>query len=90
MTLSRQDRRALRDIEEHLAAEDPGLAGLLRWATRRERRIRGVTRWVVWVAVTLLVLGLVLATMSLVVSGVLMLTFLPAAWLLVAILDRRR
>jgi hypothetical protein len=33
---------------------------------------------------------LVLATMSLVVSGVLMLTFLPAAWLLVAILDRRR
>jgi cell division septal protein FtsQ len=90
MTLSRQDRRALRDIEEHLAAEDPGLAGLLRRATRRERRIRGVTRWVVWVAVTLLVLGLVLATMSLVVGGVLMLTFLPAAWLLVAILDRRR
>jgi hypothetical protein len=90
MTLSRQDRRALRDIEEHLAAEDPRLAGLLRRATRRERRIRGLTRWVVGVAVTLLVLGLVLATMSLVVGGVLMLTFLPAAWLLVAILDRRR
>jgi Protein of unknown function (DUF3040) len=77
MTLSRQDRRALRDIEEHLAAEDPALAGLLRRAARLERRIRGVTRWVVSLAVTLLVLGLLLATMGLVIGGLLMLALLP-------------
>jgi hypothetical protein len=90
MTLDRQDRRALRDIEEHLAAEDPALAGLLRRATRLERWLRGVTRWVVSTAATLLVLGLLLATMSLVACGLLTLTILPAVWLLVVVLDRRR
>ena len=90
MTLDRQDRRALRDIEEHLAAEDPGLACLLRRTTRLERWLRGVTRWIVSIAATLLVLGLLFATMSLVAYGLLMLAVLPAAWLLVVLLDRRR
>jgi hypothetical protein len=90
MRLSRQDRRALRDIEERLADEDPALAGLLRRATRLERRLRGVTRWVVSLAVTLLVLGLLLATMGLVIGGLLMLAILPVLWLLVAELDRCR
>jgi Protein of unknown function (DUF3040) len=90
MALSRHDRRALRDIEEHLAADDPALAGLLRRATRLERWIRDLTRWVVSVVVTLLVLGLLLATSGLVVAGLLMLTILPALWLLMVVLDRRR
>jgi hypothetical protein len=90
MALSRHDRRALRDIEEHLAADDPALAGLLRRATRLERWIRDLTRWVVSVVVTLLVLGLLLATSGLVVAGLLMLTILPALWLLMGVLDRRR
>jgi hypothetical protein len=90
MALSRHDRRALRDIEEHLAADDPVLAGLLRRATRLERWIRDLTRWVVSVVVTLLVLGLLLATSGLVVAGLLMLTILPALWLLMVVLDRRR
>jgi Flp pilus assembly protein TadB len=90
MALSRQDRRALRDIEERLAADDPTLARLLRKASRLERRIRGVTRWAASVAVTLLVLGLLLATMGLVVAGLLTLTILPALWLLIEVLDRRR
>jgi Flp pilus assembly protein TadB len=90
MALSRQDRRALRDVEERLAADDPALAGLLRRASRLERQIRGVTRLVVSVAVTLLVLGLLLATMGLVVAGLLTLTILPALWLLIGLLDHRR
>jgi len=61
VALSRQQRRALREIEEHLAAEDPALAGLLRRAegTRHERGIRGVTGGSVTAAVTVLFLGLV-------------------------------
>jgi hypothetical protein len=61
VALSRQQRRALREIEEHLAAEDPALAGLLRAAegTRHERVTRGVTGGSV-AAVTVLFLGLVL------------------------------
>jgi hypothetical protein len=90
MTLDRQDRRALRDIEEHLAAEDPGLAGLMRRTTRLDRWLRRVTRWVVSLAATLLVLGLLLATLGLVVGGLLMLAILPPVWLLVVVLDRRR
>ena len=62
VALSRQQRRALREIEEHLAAEDPALADLLRRAegTRHERVIRGVTGGSVTAAVTVLLLGLVL------------------------------
>jgi hypothetical protein len=43
VALSRQQRRALREIEERLAAEDLALAGLLRRAegTRLERLMRG-------------------------------------------------
>ena len=54
MALSRQQRRALREIEEHLAAEDPALATLLRRAegTRHERVIRGATGGSGTVAVT--------------------------------------
>jgi Flp pilus assembly protein TadB len=62
VALSRQQRRALREIEEHLAAEDPALATLLRRAegTGHERVIRGVTGGSVTAAVTVLFLGLVL------------------------------
>jgi hypothetical protein len=46
MPFNGKERRALRDIEEHLAAEDPALAGLLRatgtawpgWQVRGVRR----------------------------------------------------
>ena len=77
MALSRQQRRALREIEEHLAAEDPALAGLLRRAegTRHERVIGGVTKGSVTAAVTVLFLGLVLLD-----AGVL------SGWLLILVI----
>ena len=85
MALSWRQRRALRDIEEHLAAEDPALAGLLRraGASRIDVLKRWVTRSVVAPAVALLLLGLVLADLSLVFCGLLMSVVLrPALWLI--------
>ena len=79
MPFSWKERRALRDIEEHLAAEDPALAGLLR-ATGPARPgwlVRRVRRWVVTAAVTLVVLGMILNFGGLVVGGFLMLSTLP-------------
>src|SRR6476469_9765089 len=78
MPFSWKERRAFRDIEEHLAAEDPALAGLLaagdgpaRWLVRRVRRC------VVTAAVTLVVLGMILDIGGLMVGGFLMLSTLP-------------
>lgn len=79
MPFNRKERRALHDIEEHLAAEDPALAGLLR-ATGTARPgwlVRRVRRWVVTAAVTLVVLGMILDIGGLVVGGFLMLSTLP-------------
>jgi hypothetical protein len=62
MPFNWKERRVLRDIEEHLAAEDPALAGLLR-ATGTARPgwlVRRVRRCVVTAAVTLVVLGMIL------------------------------
>ena len=77
MALSRQQRRALREIEEHLAAEDPALATLLRRVegTRHEPAIRRVTGRSVTAAVTVLFLGLVLID-----AGVL------SGWLLILVI----
>ena len=80
MALSRQQRRALREIEEHLAAEDPTLATLLRRAgATRLKLMRRFTRAVVVVAVTLLLLGLLLSDLSMVGGGLLMLVILLVA-----------
>jgi hypothetical protein len=81
MQLTPRERRALRAIEEALAAEDPALAGLLRrWPTPWRARL---LRWVTWSAVViaaiLLLVGLVLSD-----SGL----FLVALVALVAILRR--
>jgi len=79
MPFNWKERRALRDIEEHLAAEDPALAGLLR-ATGTARPgwlVRRVRRWVVTAAVMLVVLGMILDIGGLVVGGFLMLSTLP-------------
>jgi hypothetical protein len=77
VALSRQQRRALREIEEHLDAEDPALAALLRRAegTRHERVTRGITGGSVTAAVTVLFLGLVLID-----AGVL------SGWLLILVI----
>ena len=77
MALSRQQGRALREIEEHLDAEDPALATLLRRVegTRHERAIRGVTGRSVTAAVTVLFLGL-----GLIDAGVL------SGWLLILVI----
>ena len=79
MSFNRKQRRTLRDIEEHLAAEAPALAELLRatGTARLDRLVRGVRRWIVTVAVTLVVLGMILDIGGLVVGGVLMLSTLP-------------
>jgi hypothetical protein len=79
MPFNRKEQRALHDIEEHLAAEDPALAGLLR-ATGPARPgwlVRRPGRWVVTAAVTLVVLGMILDSGGLVVGGFLMLSTLP-------------
>jgi hypothetical protein len=79
MPFNRKERRALHEIEEHLAAEDPALAGLLR-ATGTARPgwlVRRVRRWVVTAAVMLVVLGMILDIGGLVVGGFLMLSTLP-------------
>ena len=87
MALSRQQRRALREIEEHLAAEDPALATLLRRAegTRHERVIRGVTGGSVTAAVTVLFLGLVLIDAGVLSGWLLILVILLCALCLSAL-----
>jgi hypothetical protein len=63
MQLTPRERRALRAIEEALAAEDPALAGLLsHWPTPWRARL---LRWATWggvaIAAILLLVGLVLS-----------------------------
>jgi Protein of unknown function (DUF3040) len=85
MPFNGKERRALRDIEEHLAAEDPALAGLLR-ATGTARpgwQVRRVRRWVVTVAVTLMVMGTILDHGGFMVGGFLLLSTLPVLLALV-------
>jgi hypothetical protein len=79
MPINWKQRRALRDIEEHLAAEDPALAGLLRATgpARPGRLVRRVRRWVLTAAVTLVALGMILDLGGLVVVGFLILSTLP-------------
>jgi hypothetical protein len=79
MPFNGKERRALRNIEEHLAAEDPALARLLRatGTARPDRLVRRVRRWVVTAAVTLMVSGMILDIGGLVVVGFLMLSTLP-------------
>jgi hypothetical protein len=73
-----EERRALRGIEEHLAAEDPALAGLRATGPARPGRlVRRVRRWVLTAAVTLVALGMILDLGGLVVVGFLMLSTLP-------------
>jgi Protein of unknown function (DUF3040) len=89
VALSRRERRALREIEEVLASEDPALAVLLRRSglPRRAWVLRRLTRLVLSVVAALVVLGLVLAHPGMVVSGVLVLMCLPPAlWLVAAVL----
>ena len=90
MPFNRRERRALRDIEEHLADEDPALASLLRatGTTQSDRLVRKVRRWVVTAAVTLLVLGVVLDIGGLVVGGILMLSTIPVLLAMVWHRDR--
>ena len=85
MPFNGKERRALRDIEEHLAAEDPALAGLLR-ATGTARpgwQVRRVRRWVLTVSVTLMAMGMILDHGGFVVGGFLMLSTLPVLLTLV-------
>ena len=85
MPINWKERRALRDIEEHLAAEDPALAGLLR-ATGTARpgwQVRRVRQWVATVAVTLMVMGTILGHGGFLVGGFLLLSTLPVLLALV-------
>jgi DUF3040 family protein len=79
MPFNWKERRTLRDIEEHLADEDPALAWLLRptGTARSDRLVRQVRRWVITAAVTLVVLGTILNIGALVVGGILMLSIIP-------------
>jgi peptidoglycan/LPS O-acetylase OafA/YrhL len=88
MALSRRERRALREIEEILSAEDPALAGLMRRSarTRRERVLRMMMKLAFAVAVLLVVLGLFLSDAGLLTSGLLMMVVLPPTLWLVAFL----
>jgi hypothetical protein len=88
VALSRQERRALREIEELLAAEDPALAVLMRRTgqPRREWVLRRMTRLAFAVALPLIVLGLVIGHPGMVISGLLALVFLPPALWLVSLL----
>jgi cobalamin synthase len=78
--LTRQERRALRAIEEALAAEDPVLAELLREppALRRVRLLRRVTWVVAAIAVIFLLMGLLVSDAFLLFAGALMLLALWA------------
>jgi hypothetical protein len=78
MHLTPRERRALRAIEEALAAEDPALAGLLsHWPTPWRARL---LRWATWAAVALaailLAAGLVLSDTGLFMAALLMLLVL--------------
>jgi Protein of unknown function (DUF3040) len=78
--LTREERRALRAIEEALEAEDPRLAELLREppALRRKRRLRRL-RWSGGTfAAILILLGLILSSPELMFAGLVTLLAFPA------------
>ena len=85
MALNRQERRALREIEDVLAEEDAALAGLLHrggepWG---EYVVRRTIQVVLGSAITLLVLGLVLADTGMMIAALLALMGLPVGvWFL--------
>jgi anti-sigma factor RsiW len=89
VALSRKERRALREMGEVLAAEDPALAVLL-GRPRSESVPRRITRVVVTVAVLLVALGAVLSNAGLLTSGMLMLVALPRTLWLISVLFGRR
>lgn len=91
MALSRQERRALREIEQLLAAEDPALAILFRRAgtPRSTRLTHRIVTVVITVAVVLLLGGLFLGEPGMVSGGLLMLIVLPPGlWLATLLPDR--
>jgi hypothetical protein len=80
MQLTPREQRALRAIEQALAAEDPALAELLRrWPVQRRARLM---RWVTWagviLAAILLLVGLVLSDGGLFLLALFMLLGLVA------------
>jgi uncharacterized RDD family membrane protein YckC len=80
--LTPRERRALRAIEEALTAEDPALAERLReppgrWRARQLRRVGKVATWI---AVILLLAGLLLSDAGLFVLGLLMLIVFLGIW----------
>jgi hypothetical protein len=92
MSLTARDRRALRDIERHLHADDPTLARLLRVAPGRRGGATGVVArasWaVLWSAVVLVIAGLVLSSSSTMIGGLLLLATFPiVVWLIAAATD---
>ncbi len=75
-----EERRALRAIEEALAADDPALAELLREppALRRTRLLPWLRRAVVTIATLLILLAVVLSAASLMLVGLMTLLVIPA------------
>lgn len=78
--LTREERRALRTIEEALAAEDPALADLLREppALRRMRLLPELQRAVATLAAILLLLAAVLSVTPLLLAGLMTFLTIPA------------
>jgi DUF3040 family protein len=81
--LTREERRALRAIEEALEAEDPKLAELLRepLTARCARRLRRYRRLAPTIAVTLILLGVLLSSTTLMLAGLATLVIYPVIWL---------
>jgi DUF3040 family protein len=78
--LTREERRALRAIEEALEAEDPRLADLLREPARVRcaRQLRRF-RWLAGtIVVTLILLGVVLSSSALMLAGLATLVVYPS------------
>ncbi|OLT06600.1 hypothetical protein BJF90_16165 [Pseudonocardia sp. CNS-004] len=78
--LTREERRALRAIDEALTAEDPKLAELLREppALRRSRLLPRLRWAVASVATFLILLAVVLSTASLLLAGMMTFLAIPA------------
>jgi hypothetical protein len=88
MSLTARDRRALRDIERHLHADDPTLTRQLRLARGQPSGATGVlarASWAVfWSAVVLVIAGLVLSSSSTTIGGLLLLATFPIVVRLIA------
>jgi hypothetical protein len=79
VALNRQERQALREIEEDLTREDPALAALFRrggvpWGQYVTRRM---VRVVIGSALALLALGLLLSDAAMICAAVLIFAALP-------------